>query len=210
MSLPTLELEKQLLTKYEIVIGVDEVGRGSLAGPVAVGAFALVRDRLDGMPNGLKDSKLVPEPKRKPLADQVNAWGKTSIGFGSVQMIEQKGINFALRHAALEALASFPLQGNVVLLDGSQNWIGEIEADVKVRVKADRDCGSVSAAAITAKVARDELMISLSQEFPEYQWESNKGYSSAVHMATLKSIGPSEHHRTSWLRNILEDHPHLF
>lgn len=210
MIIPTLDLERELLAKYQVVIGVDEVGRGSLAGPVAVGAFALMADRLDQMPAGLKDSKLVAEPKRKPLADAVTKWGITSVGYGSVQLIEQKGINFALRHAALEALGRIPLAQGVVLLDGSHNWIGEIEADVKVRIKADRDCGSVAAAAITAKVARDELMIELAAEFPEYQWESNKGYSSAVHMDSLKTIGPSIHHRRSWLRNILEDHPHLF
>ena len=98
----------------------------------------------------------------------------------------------------------------IVLLDGSHNWLGDCGAEVVVRVKADRDCGSVAGAAISAKVARDELMTSLSKDFPDYGWDSNKGYAAPSHIEALQSMGPSQHHRLSWLTKILGDQTALF
>jgi ribonuclease HII len=210
VTYPSLDLERELLANYRFVIGIDEVGRGALAGPVAVGAFALSSDGLDFMPSTLRDSKLVPEPKRKPLAVEVASWGTARVGFSSVQVIEQKGINSALRLAALDSLSGFELQDTIVLLDGSHNWLGDCGAEVVVRVKADRDCGSVAGAAISAKVARDELMTSLSKDFPDYGWDSNKGYAAPSHIEALQSMGPSQHHRLSWLTKILGDQTALF
>ncbi len=210
MSSPSLELESSLLEKYGRVIGIDEVGRGALAGPVAVGAFALEQKSLGGMPATLRDSKLVPEKQRAKLAHEVSEWGQAVVGYSSVEIIENQGINRALQLAALDALQSFELSEAVVLLDGSHNWLGECGAEVVVRVKADRDCGSVSAGAITAKVARDNLMVGLDERFPEYGWAGNKGYSSASHIAALQSLGPTEHHRIGWLSKILSTEQQLF
>jgi ribonuclease HII len=210
MSSPNLDFETSLLETYRSVIGVDEVGRGALAGPVAVGAFSLMPAHLDGMPASLRDSKLVPEKKRAALALEVAAWGQGVVGYSSVEVIESSGINRALQLAGLEALKSLELAGAVILLDGSHNWLGDCGADVVVRVKADRDCGSVSAGAITAKVARDQLMVNLSQHYPDYGWEGNKGYSSASHISALQRLGPSEHHRKSWLTKILSSDQALF
>jgi len=210
MSSPNLDVENSLLERFARVIGIDEVGRGALAGPVAVGAFALERNSLEGMPATLRDSKLVPEKQRASLAREVADWGRAVVGYSSVEIIENQGINRALQLAALEALESFDLSEAVILLDGSHNWLGDCGAEVVVRVKADRDCGSVSAGAITAKVARDNLMVSLDEDFPKYGWAGNKGYSSASHIAALQSMGPTEHHRISWLSKILSTEQELF
>jgi len=210
MSYPSLDLERELLSKFQLVIGIDEVGRGALAGPVAVGAFALDASGLDSMPASLRDSKLVTEKKRAPLAIEVANWGKPSVGFAGVDVIEARGINFALQRAALNALENFDLTGAIVLLDGSHNWLGDIGIEVRVIVKADLDCGSVAGGAISAKVERDALMIELGREFPAYGWEGNKGYSSPSHIAALRQVGPSAHHRLSWLTKILADDSLLF
>lgn len=210
MSYPSLDLERELLSKFQQVIGIDEVGRGALAGPVAVGAFSLDASGLDSMPADLRDSKLVTEKKRAPLALEVSNWGKPSVGFAGVDVIEDRGINFALQKAALNALETFDLTGAVVLLDGSHNWLGDIGIEVRIIVKADRDCGSVAGGAISAKVERDSLMVKLAEGFPAYGWEGNKGYSSPSHIAALRQSGPSSHHRLSWLAKILADDSSLF
>ena len=210
MSYPSLDLERELLKTHRLVIGIDEVGRGALAGPVAVGAFGLKAEGLDSMPADLRDSKLVTEKRRAPLALEVAKWGQPSVGYAEVEVIETKGINFALQKAALSALENFDLSEAIVLLDGSHNWLGDIGIEVRVIVKADRDCGSVSGGAISAKVERDSLMTKLAQGFPAYGWEGNKGYSSSSHIAALRQIGPSPHHRLSWLTKILADDSSLF
>ena len=210
MSYPSLDLERELLKTHRLVIGIDEVGRGALAGPVAVGAFGLNGEGLDSMPADLRDSKLVTEKRRAPLALEVAKWGQPSVGYAEVEVIETKGINFALQKAALSALENFDLSEAIVLLDGSHNWLGDIGIEVRVIVKADRDCGSVSGGAISAKVERDSLMMKLGQEFPAYGWEGNKGYSSPAHIAALREIGPSHYHRLSWLTKILADDSSLF
>jgi ribonuclease HII len=210
MSYPSLDLERELLGKFQMVIGIDEVGRGALAGPVAVGAFGLDAAGLSSMPTDLRDSKLVTEKRRAPLAFEVSKWGKPSVGFAGVDVIEARGINFALQRAALNALENFDLTGAIVLLDGSHNWLGDIGIEVRVIVKADRDCGSVAGGAISAKVKRDALMIELGNEFPTYGWQGNKGYSSPSHIAALRQVGPSAHHRLSWLTKILADDSLLF
>ena len=210
MSYPSLDLERELLKTHRLVIGIDEVGRGALAGPVAVGAFGLNGEGLDSMPADLRDSKLVTEKRRAPLALEVAKWGQPSVGYAEVEVIETKGINFALQKAALSALENFDLTEAIVLLDGSHNWLGDIGIEVRVIVKADRDCGSVSGGAISAKVERDSLMTKLAQGFPAYGWEGNKGYSSSSHITALRQIGPSPHHRLSWLTKILADDSSLF
>ena len=210
MSFPTLETELELLEKFDAVIGVDEVGRGALAGPVAVGAFVFTSNLADGQPPGLKDSKLISETKRPNIAAEVKAWGAGSVGLSSVEEIEAEGISIALRNAALRAIRELEFPSAVVLLDGTHNWLGHIQVPVVTRPKADRDCGSVAAASVLAKVHRDDLMKELANDFPEFGWESNKGYSSSDHIEKIRSLGPSEHHRKSWLTKILSADQGLF
>ena len=212
MSYPNLDLEAQLLETYDQVIGVDEVGRGSLAGPVAVGAVALSSSHLGSLPAGIRDSKLIAESKRDGLALLVREWAAYQVGYSGVEIIETQGITRALKLAAIQAITPLISGKTIVLLDGSQNWLADagLQADVTLRVKADRDHGSVSAAALVAKVERDNLMRDLGESFPDYQWESNKGYASESHIQALQSLGPTIHHRISWLSKILAGSNSLF
>ena len=125
MTFPSLDLEKELLESFDAVIGIDEVGRGALAGPVGVGAFLLTREMLESLPASIRDSKLIAEKKRAEVAEAVMAWGESGVGLCPVSTIEEKGISFALKTAALEAIENLSPQNAVVLLDGSHNWLGQ-------------------------------------------------------------------------------------
>ena len=210
MTFPSLDFELSLLESFDAVIGMDEVGRGALAGPVGVGAFLLTSAQASSMPSSIQDSKLIPEKKRASVASDAVAWGSSSVGMSPVDVIEAKGITFALKQAGLEALESLRQPGAVVLLDGSHNWLGDIGMEVVVRTKADRDCVSVAAASVVAKVQRDSLMAELAAEFPAYGWDSNKGYSSPSHISAIQELGPTQHHRLSWLEKILSKDLGLF
>ena len=210
MAYPSLDLERQLLEKHDVVIGIDEVGRGALAGPVAAGAFFLTADLLGGMPTALRDSKLVPELKRALLAQDVSNWGEARVGFSQAEVIDQKGIMSSLKLAVLQTLNDIPYQNPIILLDGSHNFLADVGIEVVIKTKADRDCGSVAAAAISAKVARDQLMVELAKIYPGFGWEQNKGYASEMHIAAIQTLGPAAEHRKSWLTKILADDLLLF
>ena len=209
---PNLERELALLQNYEAVIAVDEVGRGALAGPVAVGATLFTRESIKEIPAGLRDSKLISESKRDAIGNAARDWLKFSVGYSSVSEIESQGITKALELAAVRAIQSIFSPNSVVLLDGSHNWLQEsgLGVDYQVVVKADRDCASVSAAALIAKTERDVLMRELHLEFPDFGWAGNKGYSSEAHIAAIRKLGPTIHHRTSWLTKILGGENQLF
>jgi ribonuclease HII len=203
VTFPTLELEIELLKTHSAVIGIDEVGRGSLAGPIAVAAFVLTQDQVINQPKSLQDSKLIRESKRQEVADQARAWGNYSISFVDAQFIDQHGIIAALKSAGLECLARLDTTNCAIVLDGNQNWL-ELPG-VMVRTKADRDCASVAAASILAKVERDALMVDLAKKYPGFAFESNKGYSSDFHIQALRTLGPTDIHRKTWLSNILSE-----
>jgi ribonuclease HII len=219
---PTLALEASLLERHSLVIGLDEVGRGALAGRVAVGACVVSGDQLGAAPSKIQDSKLVPAPRRMGLATEIHNWSTAAVGFAEVAEIEALGISAALKLAAqraIDELASgvaakppIDLSDAAVLLDGSANWLGDYYrgALVSTRVKADRDCVSVAAASLVAKVARDAEMTRLHDDHPFFGWQSNMGYSSAGHIAALREYGPCEHHRLSWLGKILPERTQLF
>lgn len=204
--LPTLDFERELLADVDWVIGLDEVGRGALAGPVAVGAVALSAEHLGApMLEGVRDSKLVSERKRGPLAEAVSAWaGASAVGWATPREIDEHGITHALGLAAWRGVDAVRdgIEGSVaVVLDGNLDYLSRLRAPdmrIIVRVKADRDCGSVAAASLIAKVARDTLMAQLDAAYPQYGWRANKGYGSAAHRAALAARGVSEHHRLSW------------
>jgi ribonuclease HII len=214
---PRLTLERRLLREREVIIACDEVGRGALAGPVAVGAAVMTpsvaRRRI---PAGLRDSKLVPEPKRADVASRAAAWVSASaVGWASNDEIDEVGIMRALGLATIRALADLRVQGIVpedaiVLLDGNYDYItpaGAVGLTVRPVIKADRDCASAAAASVIAKVARDALMTGLHDELPAYHWASNKGYASPEHREALRVHGISRHHRSSWS---IMDAPTLF
>ncbi|CAB4633930.1 unannotated protein [freshwater metagenome] len=200
------------------MIGVDEVGRGAIAGPVAVGVSLIdkLNPQLTSWPEKLQDSKLMTPKSRAEIIEPLEAWVEDySVGYSSNEEIDESGINEALRLAASRALSellsSGPLrsqlatQGAVVLLDGSQNWLGKKAAglEVDIQVRADTTCVSVAAAAVLAKVKRDGLMEAHDVTYPEYGFAGHKGYASSAHIRALKTHGPSAIHRLSWLTRIL-------
>ena len=217
-----LVIERGLVAAGEVIIGVDEVGRGALAGPVCVGAVALKPYACAPPPAGLTDSKLLSAAAREALVPLIHGWvDAAAVGFASAAEVDAVGVNAALRRAAERALASLPAA--LVLLDGSHNWLTRPEElwqlplepvrpdpnpshDVEVaaagrvvtRVKADTSCASVAAASVLAKVARDAHMVALSQRHAEYEWAANKGYAAAAHRAAIAKHGPTTEHRVSW------------
>jgi ribonuclease HII len=209
---PSLDVELRLLADYDTIIGVDEVGRGALAGPVAVGAAAMNKQTITDVPVGLRDSKLIAESKRDEIALKSAAWVNHAVGYSAVFEIEQNGITKALADAATGAIAQLIQGKTIVLLDGSHNWLRDsgLSVDYHVQVKADRDCAIVSAAALAAKVDRDNLMRLLHAKFPDYDWAGNKGYASPSHIAAIQNLGPTPHHRLSWLTKILGEANSLF
>ncbi|GAA2013275.1 ribonuclease HII [Microbacterium ulmi] len=205
---PRLTLERRLLREHPIVIACDEVGRGALAGPVAVGAVVVDAPRArKRVPEGLRDSKLVPEPRRAAVAARAAAWvSHSAVGWASSVEIDEIGIMRALGLATIRALADLRAHGvvpedAVVILDGNYDYItpaGARGLRVQPVIKADRDCASAAAASVIAKVARDALMTHLHDELPAYQWARNKGYASPEHREAIREHGTTSHHRLSW------------
>jgi ribonuclease HII len=206
---PTLAVERRLLRAGAwCVVGVDEVGRGSLAGPVTVGAAAVLASTRSA-PQGLRDSKLLPPAQRERLAPLVAKWAAgVAVGHAWPHEIDEHGILTALRLAALRALRQFRMPVAAVLLDGSHDWLGDEDGQlpqiagspsVTTRIKADRDCSSVAGASVVAKVARDALLCELAlADGDRYDWAANKGYSAPAHLQALAALGPTVHHRLSW------------
>jgi ribonuclease HII len=211
---PSLRVEKKLLGAGRVtVIGMDEVGRGAIAGPVAVGVAAVTID-IGRVPEGLADSKLLSAARREALDPVVRRWTRTAVGMASADVVDQQGIVPALGQAGAAAISTLvddglSLDGAVVVLDGSFDWLTRAvpaslrlpsdPLEVVVRVKADRDCASVAAASVVAKVARDALMTAAHDEAPHYAWASNKGYGSTAHYDAIRSVGAHALHRKSWL-----------
>lgn len=206
---PTLRFEHEAANDgFTYFIGCDEVGRGAIAGPVAVGA-ALVRCTVESFPEGLRDSKLLSEKKREAMNTKVLEWVTASaVGFASAAEIEQFGITAMLGQAARRALLEihelgFPVAEACILLDGSHDWLTPaLQSPLKIRtqVKADLNCATVAAASIRAKVERDALMRELDEAHPQFGWASNKGYGSAGQYEAIRSHGITEWHRASWIR----------
>jgi ribonuclease HII len=219
VAVPSLKVERELLgAGAPVVLACDEVGRGALAGPVTVG-LVLIDSGIRRMPAGLRDSKLLPEPRREAMAPKASSWVRAwAIGEASAAEIDELGIMaclglagaraFATLSAAEDAIADAPL-----ILDGNYDWLSaSIEHRVRVttRIKADRDCASVAAASVIAKVHRDGGMRRAHEELPVYAWNENKGYSTPAHFAAIDEHGPSGLHRTTWLHERRAEAPALF
>ncbi|QRV02688.1 ribonuclease HII [Arcanobacterium phocisimile] len=213
MLLPDRVIERELLATIPagtFLAGVDEVGRGALAGPASVGIAVIDAQTSDEFPDGLRDSKMLSARARENLVEPVRGWVcGYAVGHASPEDVNQFGIMGALRIAASRAVAQlsdFPI--GAVLLDGSHDWWsseglfdpGASLPDVPVRmeVKGDARCAVIAAASVLAKVERDTMMIDAASRFPGYGFERNKGYSSAAHIEALRERGPSSFHRTAW------------
>lgn len=211
---PTRQLERELLDSgHRLVAGMDEVGRGALAGPVSVGV-CLVDASTGRLPRGLRDSKLLTAAAREALCEPVRRWSVGSaVGHAGPDEIDSMGIIAALRLAGTRALATLAAQGlvpDVVVLDGIHDWLtppqdlfGGLEDPVDVppvrtQVKGDLRCAVIAGASVLAKCERDAIMVDLAEHHPAYGWEANKGYSAPGHLAALRELGPTELHRRSW------------
>ena len=206
---PNLRLERSMFRGgVETIIACDEVGRGALAGPVAVGMVVVDRT-LKPMPKGLRDSKLLPEPHREALAPKCSAWVlHSAVGLASADEIDSLGISRCLGLAGRRALELLEQQGadvgtSTLILDGNWDYLNpalDARLEVVTRIKADRDCASVAAASVIAKVHRDHLLIERDAVTPGYGWPSNKGYASRAHFEAIDLLGPSDYHRLTWLK----------
>lgn len=181
----------------QVLCGVDEAGRGPLAGPVVAAAVILPQDYR---PLGLNDSKKVPEARRDSLYEEIvenaYAWG---VGIVTPQRIDAINILEATREAMVAAIRQMKMKPDFVLLDAVE--IKYLDIPHKGIIKGDEKCLSIAAASIIAKVSRDRLMTDLGTAFPEYGFEIHKGYGTAMHYEALKNNGPTDHHRRSFLKN---------
>ena len=198
--IPTLELEQQLLKAgSKFIAGVDEVGRGALAGPVMVG-ICVVDLSVTSIPEKLRDSKLISKSVRENLVPKLGEWSiDYAIGQASPSEIDKVGIVGALVKAWQRAFDQLTNKPDHMILDGKHNWLAQqSDIDVTMKIKADQHCASVAAASVLAKVERDQLMQKASAKYPKYGFEGNVGYGSAKHMAAIREFGATEFHRRSW------------
>lgn len=196
---PDLRTEKSLLRGgVQRLAAMDEVGRGSLAGPVTIGVV-VVTASIGRVPQGLRDSKLLTPLARTALVSPIRRWVREfAVGHASSVEIDAVGIIGGLRLAALRALAQLSAV-DAILLDGNYNYLaGSTPLPVHTRIKGDLTCAGVSAASVLAKTERDALMVQLSPSHPPYGFALNKGYSTPEHIDALRLHGPSEVHRKSW------------
>ncbi|MWD28514.1 ribonuclease HII [Aquicoccus sp. SCR17] len=184
-----------------IVAGVDEVGRGPLAGPVTAAAVVLDPDCL---PEGLNDSKQLAAAKREELARVIEDCAVVRVAHASVEEIDEINILRASHLAMTRAIDALPTRAQHLLIDGNMIPRGT-SIDARCVVGGDALCLSISAASIVAKICRDRLMWDLAQHFPGYGWESNVGYGTKAHLEALRNLGVTPHHRRSFkpVHNIL-------
>lgn len=183
------------------IAGVDEVGRGPLAGPVVAAAVVLDPDDI---PDGLNDSKQLTAVRRILLYDQLLECADVSIAQATVAEIDQHNILRASHIAMVRAVAGLRSKADFVLIDGNQVPRG-LNLPNQTIVKGDTRSLSIAAASIAAKVWRDRLMVDLAQQHPQYGWETNMGYPTPVHKKALSDFGVTTHHRRSFkpVHNIL-------
>lgn len=181
---------------FRLLCGVDEAGRGPLAGPVCAAAVILpVGLEIPG----LNDSKKLTEKKREELFDVITAQALSfGIAFASVEEIEERNILNATFLAMNRAIAQLRPQPELALIDGNRNT--GIEAPSRCVVKGDARCADIAAASVLAKVSRDRVMLDLAKQYPQYHFEQHKGYGTKLHYEALDAYGPSPVHRMSFLR----------
>ena len=191
---PGLLVERGLRDRgLEVVVGMDEVGRGALAGPLSVGAAIVPLDRRVYK---IRDSKLLTEDEREALFDRIAGWCDAwSVGHASAEECDELGMSDAQRLAAQRALAGLGMVPDHVLLDGKWDFVGGATRIVR----GDSTSLSIAAASILAKVSRDRMMREVAQHHPGYNFEANKGYPCPVHKSALQAWGPSAIHRRSWV-----------
>jgi ribonuclease HII len=195
---PDRRIERDLWSAgHDVVVGIDEVGRGAWAGPLMVGVALLPRDRRV---NGVRDSKMLDETRREQLFDRVADWCDAwAVGGASPLECDEIGMAAAQRLATERALAALGVRPDAAVVDGTWDFVGAQVDHVEMRVKADAVCLSVAAASILAKVTRDRMMRDLASHYDLWSFDSNKGYPCPRHRTALLAYGPSAVHRRSWV-----------
>jgi ribonuclease HII len=194
-----LAYEKKLWSAYNFIAGLDEAGRGALAGPVFVGAVILPKENtIIKKLNGVHDSKLLNSKKRNQLSLQIKesvlAWG---IGFSTAEEIDRLGIVPATRLAASRAIEAMHFIPDFLLTDFRLE-LPELDIPQTAIVKGDQKSLSIASASILAKTARDEMMINLEEQFSEYHFSRHKGYGTLLHRKKIKQLGHSSIHRKTF------------
>jgi len=191
---PTFELEAAELQLHGgPVAGVDEAGRGPLAGPVVAAAVILDPERI---PDGIDDSKVLDEETREFLYGRIRATAVFGVGIADVKRIDRQNILHATMWAMAQAVAQLPQMPKLVAIDG--NRAPKLKCPSRTIVKGDARCLSIAAASIVAKVTRDRLMVKLGAEHPGYGFERHKGYATPEHHDAIKRLGITIHHRRSF------------
>lgn len=189
-----LEEEKILCDQVRLIAGVDEVGRGPLAGPVTAAAVVLDPDRV---PAGLDDSKKLSASARERLFDEIAAVAEVSVAHASVVEIDELNILYASHLAMERAVSGLARRPDHALIDG--NMVPKaLICPATALVKGDGRSLSIAAASIVAKVTRDRIMVDLAQQYPGYGWEKNAGYPTPSHKEALTALGVTPHHRRSF------------
>ena len=193
------ELENEIYAEgFSLICGVDEAGRGPLAGPVYAAAVILPRDAVI---DGLNDSKKLTEKKRDALFDVITERALTyGIASASVEEIEEFNILNATFLAMNRAVAKLDPAPELALIDGNRN--PGIAMPSRRIVKGDSRCADIAAASVLAKVSRDRYMLNLAEKYPQYHFEQHKGYGTKLHYEALREYGPSPEHRPSFLRKM--------
>tara|TARA_Y100000739_G_scaffold140507_1_gene121134 strand:+ start:957 stop:1586 length:630 start_codon:yes stop_codon:yes gene_type:complete len=201
-SKPDFDLELKLIDRgINRVAGVDEVGRGPLAGPVVAAAVIL---NPNNIPKGLSDSKKLSKKRREELFLSIVEVATYSVGAASVKEIDELNILYATHLAMIRAIKGLSKKPGHILIDGNM-----VPKDLNIPashvIRGDNKSVSIAAASIVAKVSRDKMMVDLGQHFRGYAWEKNAGYPTKAHISAIKTLGVTPHHRVSFrpIHNIL-------
>ncbi|WHQ46437.1 MAG: ribonuclease HII [Candidatus Midichloria sp.] len=192
------------MIEKEVILGVDEVGRGSLAGPVVAAAVVLFEGRENIL---IKDSKKIPKNKINAIANKIKKCSFYAIGQASVAEINRLNILGATMLAMRRAIAGIDQNYHLVRIDGNQNPfkdLMEFEKSIELLINGDAICRSIAAASIIAKSYRDNLMRELHQQYPSYYWHENKGYSTKKHIEAIREHGISNLHRELFCKKFVK------
>ena len=196
---PTKRFEHSLWSAgNKHVVGIDEVGRGAWAGPLTIAAAVIPKDKRLYK---VRDSKALNEKERESLYDAITNWcSYWSVGHATNQECDEFGMSHAQKLATKRALTSLNIEIDHALIDGKWDFVGEIvgKANRTMIIRGDAKCLSIAAASILAKVTRDRIMKEHHKLFPNYAFESNKGYPCPKHKEALYESGPTPLHRISW------------
>jgi ribonuclease HII len=193
MGWPNFSRERKAIALGKIVCGVDEAGRGPLAGPVIAAAVVLDPSRI---PKGLNDSKQLNEAKREALFDAIMASASVGIGVVEAGVIDRINILQATLLAMRQAVMQLSHAPHLALVDGNRK--PPLPCDVETIIKGDGKCSSIAAASIIAKVTRDRMMLVLDAQYPLYGFSNHKGYGTEEHLAAIAAHGPCPLHRRSF------------